>query len=384
MGGARPGSLTGAIADHEVGAADWVGGIFGYDMTGDRAADRMGQAKKPRQEMMAAAAQAAREQSAAQTQMDELERQQRIRNLGRQLTGQGLTGSAYDAALASGTHDMDRSALESAKRRLTSAEEAARNRPPNAVAGAKIEEEVTAAQQNLTAKENQAIQSAQERLRIEHQVTAEKIAGADKLIASAQEELSLRQQLIKQERDRFLSVKERIAAMTDPEQAAFVGQVQGIREKKARGETLTADEYRFTQQWGGLREFEDIKQEQTERRAGGIAARLGFGQRVEEDVSKIQRGEFGDQSRDFYGKATQAVEMKLKDQRELKVTLERDDDQLARTLADEVYRLETERDERLIGKIQAILRPMWKQDINELAGKVRQVNSQRAISARMW
>jgi hypothetical protein len=374
MGGAAPGSLSAKIAEKEVGAADWFGGMFGYDLSGNRETERREQQREQQLSAADAARQRIREQSAAEQALEEAKRQQWIREQGQQLSNRGFTGTQYDAELARRTQEKDRSAVEDAKRRVTSAEEATRNKPPSVVEAAKIDEELSAAQQALAEAEERAVQSAQERLRTEQQVTAEKMAGADRLIKSAQDELSLRQQLIDQEKERFMSVKERIAMMSDEEQAQFMDQVNTIRQKRARGETLSAEETRFAQQWRGVKELDETFGESVEARSRGVVGALGFDDQSQEEIDKINRGEFGDKDREFHGKATSAIEATIKDQREMKVTLERDDDKLARDIAEEVRRLEEERDQRLIAKLQEIFPQLWQQDIDR---KIRQVAAGR-------
>lgn len=371
-----PGSAGGWLLSTGYG---WGTGVSGRElrqnaMNSQSQTERMQTQREQALAMAGAARQQIREQSAAEQALAEAKRQQWIREQGQQLSNRGFTGTQYDAELARRTQEKDRSAVEEAKRRVTSAEEATRNKPPSVVEAAKIDEELSAAQQALAEAEQRAVQSAQERLRTEQQVTAEKMAGADRLIKSAQDELSLRQQLIDQEKERFMSVKERIAMMGDEEQAQFMDQVNTIRQKRARGETLSAEETRFAQQWRGVKELDKTFGESVEERSRGVVGALGFDDQSQEEIDKINRGEFGDKDREFHGKATSAIEATIKDQREMKVTLERDDDKLARDIAEEVRRLEEERDQRLMVKLQEILRPMWQQD---MARQGRQLNAGR-------
>jgi hypothetical protein len=172
------------------------------------------------------------------------------------------------------------------------------------------------------------------RLQVEQQISQEKIKAAEISVQKAQEEIQYRQQIIDAARGRMESGQERF------------GQMNPVQQKRAIDLLKQAQ----TQGTAGMR----LEQLAELRRLGGLGDELGkaehlargkeylgtYGARYQEEITQAQA-------------AKQKAEITLKDQRELKVNVERDDESIATRLAEEISATLKERDQILIGKVLA-------------------------------
>jgi hypothetical protein len=225
---------------------------------------------------------------------------------------------------------------------------------------AELEEKRRAAQTAITEAENRSIEAAGQRLAAEQAISREKIAGVERSIAGAKEELAVRKQAIDAEKQRFMGIQERIAAMNAQEQVAFKQQVQAIQKREAAGETQTAEEFKFTQQWAELPEFKAIKEAQAEKRSRGIVSELDLGRESRKRITDIDQGALSTPESGFRNKTTEAVNVMVKQQQEVKVKLEADENAIVRKIASEVRRLQSEQNERIAAK----LREEWDRNDN--------------------
>lgn len=211
-------------------------------------------------------------------------------------------------------------------------------RYPGAGEVAELEERLQSAREAAAEAGQREIAAAQERLQVEQEITAEKIRAADESIARTEQEISLREQWIENERQRLMSAEERFGQLTTAEQQ----QVIGIAQRAEAGDkNLTVEEMQKLQRVG-TREAKQLASDFFRQRAeaGGFSERFGGKERANIE--------------EWAGEKSQ-LEVRLKDQREFKVSLERDDAKLADQLASQVEDILETRDAELEQRFSDVL-----------------------------
>jgi hypothetical protein len=210
------------------------------------------------------------------------------------------------------------------------------------------ERQVEQARQRAAEATERETAATRNRLQVEQQISQEKIRAAETSVAKAKEEVQYHQQIADAARGRLQSGQERFGQMNPVEQKRAIDLMEQARTKGTAG--MHPEQLAFLRGIGGDAE-ETVKAEYMKR---GEAFQEHFGTRDRGLLAQSQA-------------AKQKAEIALKDQRELKVNVERDDESIATRLAEEISMTLKERDQILIGKVMA----MFKQGEQQL-GKQRQ------------
>jgi len=199
--------------------------------------------------------------------------------------------------------------------------------------------------ERVLAADDRAVVNANERLRIEREIGAGRIAAAEKAAGKTQEEIQLRRDALKEEQDKLKTSIERFGQLDAQEQARLIG----LSRRAKGGGQLTIEE------WQSLR---DVGTRQTE----GMAGRE-FQRRAE--VAGYSR-EFGAEERgtvERLGREIPALEVRLQGERQVKVKVERDDDRLVNRIKNEIDQVLNQRDEELARRLQV----QWQQEARQRA-----------------
>lgn len=302
-----------------------------------------------------AAGQRAADKARAESETREIERQASIREMEDRLRGRGLRGSDFDQARAAELAEMNKGVAEQARSRLAGLEG---KQATDASGVAELDAQIAEARKEAAAASQAEIQSVKERLSVEERISKEKIAAADEAISKAEQEIKLREDAIQREQERLMSAQEKFALMSPEERQ----RTKELMQRAEAGEQLSAEEYDFLGKLGTGR-LNDL------RRQGllDIAEREGFNE-----------GGFGRDEQQRISEeeaAKKAAEITLKDQRELKVSIERDTDALVQTLSDEISRLMKERDEDLKA---SVIREVERKDRERVLETDRKMNALRS------
>jgi len=123
-----------------------------------------------------------------------------------------------------------------------------------------------------------------------------------------------------------------------------------------------------------LREFEGIKQTQAEKLAGGLMCTLGLGKEEQSRIAQTEAGLRSDAAGGFAGKTTTAIEATIKQQQDVRVKMEADEDAIVRKITEEVLRLQAEQAERIGRQVEERVKRGMKDQANKDAGKSRARN----------
>jgi hypothetical protein len=267
--------------------------------------------------------------AAAQLAESEKRRSGEERNL---RLNQGLSAEGVQAAR------MERAAAAERVSGLETGLKAASGRGDTGDA-ARIQAELEVARKQQADAIQREADATGKRLQTERQISQEKLAAVNASIQGAEQEIALRKQAIQTERERLQGAKERFGAMDPLEQQRVAGLLQQARA----GQTLSEEDLQ-TLQGLGLRETDRIAGEQRRKKAeqGGWTG-LNLGMEEKQRIAEEKQ-------------AVGALEVKLKDQRELKVNIARDDRKLASDLAEQIAKMLNERDKLLTGLVEEISR----------------------------
>jgi hypothetical protein len=275
-----------------------------------------------------------------------------------QTTSQTIDATA-NRDQAVGAYDQARAAADAANRRIAEAERRSRELSAGMIGGervsgaemstrgaeerARIEGEIAAAQRESVAAQNRLLEETQNRLRTEQEISRVRIQAAERGVQFTKDEIALREQLIEREQGRVRSAQERLAGMSEAEFAEFRRQVEEIRRQQAAGGELTSDQFKFAQGLRDYSEFDDITRRAAETTGERRRQQLGLAETEAENAARL-RGEKKD--------LEQKLEVQLRDERELRLTVERDDSGLARRLAEEAATIMQERDRTLMDQFR--------------------------------
>lgn len=342
-GGARYGSWTDTIATKEVGVASWFSGLAGKDLVGNLAADKAARRREAAfgiaEESIAAEAQG----RSAEEQLAALRRSKEMRSF--EATLGNMPEPQRRVALAKKADDLDQLSIvgvaslrEQAEARLATAmrnDTGDDQTHAEVMAAAQAVDELNAA---MAAMHDRLATNLQERLEGEKAISAERLRAADEAISKTQDELTMRQEFIKAERERLMSAQERFGQMTPEQQQRLIG----LKRRADAGEELSMPDMQELERGIGTRGVSEM--------AGAAyrtnALRHGWAEIAEPEERRLALDET----------VAQQLEVKLKDQRELRVTMERDDDKLAEKLAARIRDERDKRDEILIKKTLEIIR----------------------------
>jgi len=328
---------------------------------------RMEEERDRQREESAAAAERIRNEATARARGEQAARGLDLLAIDRRADERGLKGAEADAYRARSVQGRDIAALDQARAEAAELERRQAEfrgtgridgRVADSKAAKELEAQIAAARERQSVAEQQAVESSKQRLAAEQAITQEKMRGADELIAKGREEIAMREAAIEREKQAKMTAADRIAAMTAEEQSQFEQQITAIREKQAAGETLTAEEYRFAQSWSGVREVASIRDEQRERRSAGVLGRTGLLDREDEEIRRIERGQTGDQTREFAGRTMAEVEARIKQQTEVKVKLEMDRTALVRDITEQIREQQSQQYRRIMEDVQRELDPI--------------------------
>jgi hypothetical protein len=227
-------------------------------------------------------------------------------------------------------------------------------------ARAGLESQVEKAKREAEAADARRVQTAWEVLSQEERIKQVRISAADESISKTQQEINLRQKLIDQDRGRLMTAKDRIANMGEGEQAEF-----GRVLLKARHDirTLTSEEHRLLSSVD-TEETANLRRGSAEFRSRAFFERYGFGR---EENERIARNE----------EASKNLVATLKDDRELRQTVERDDNEVVRKVGERFREIINERDRLLLDKIQRELESGDAKTRQYIENKLRQLGGQR-------
>jgi len=344
---------------------------------------RMQEAADIGRQQAEAATLAERQRQAGLMQLGDVNRQRAFLGIDRDLAGRGLSGAELEAERARQRQAFGANELTGARAAAEGASTALSQFTATGMIGGKVatqagaaelREKAAGSEMALVEAENRAVALAQQRLTAEQEISRERISTVDKSIAGAQQELAIRQAAVDAEKTRLMSAQERLAGMTDEQQAEFAEKVKGVRSAVEAGGTLTAEQFQFAQQWSGLREFEGIKEVQAEKRAGGLMAGLGLGKEEQSRMAQAQAGLVGDPKGEFFGKASTAIEATIKQQQDVRVKMEADEEAIVRKITEEVLRLQAEQAERIGRQVEERVKRGMKDQANKDAGKSRARN----------
>jgi len=236
--------------------------------------------------------------------------------------GRGMAGATYGVA---------QSMAAEASRQAEQARKALGGLQPGATAmdRAKLEAAAEAAAKAEQTATERMIGANQERLAQEERIRDVRLQSADESIAKTQEEIAMRQSLIDREKQRLMSAQERIAGMNEGEKAQYAELIQRAR---AGGE-LTSEEFRQLKTVG-LEETDRLSREYAEKMSRGFLQQTGMGKEEADRISRLE-------------KEKKAMEVTLKDQRDLRVNIERDDNALVQRIAEQIQKQMEERDRKL-------------------------------------
>jgi hypothetical protein len=271
--------------------------------------------------------------------------------------------SSYDQSVAA----QGRAGLmaEESRRRL----EAAQGRMSEAATPegrAAAEGELSAAMRLSLEAEQRLMQATQDRKTQEESIANVRRQSADENIARTRDEISLRQGLIDQERQRMMSAAERVASMNPAQQA----ELARVWEKvQTRPEAATSEDFNTLGGLAGLRPVDEMRRSLAERMTQPFFDRTGLLKQSQDTVSRLQ-------------KEIDRMNVTVKDQRELRVNVERDDsdaiDRAAATILEQFRRYDQNFEESLTRKLQA----GFSQIRAETDQKLRQLGTQSAQSTR--
>lgn len=287
---------------------------------------------------------------------------------------QAVAGGNYDQAKTEADAASQRlKDLEARQQALASGQIGGRQMTGAELAGGagaqervRIEEQIKAAQEQQVAAQQKMAEASRERLAVEQEVGRVRLEAAERGIQFTKDEIALREQLIEREKGKVRSAQERLAGMNDEEFARFQQQIKDIRGKQATGEELTAEEFKFAQGLRDYKEFDDITRRAAETTGERRRAALGLGAT---EVANVDR--LGEEKKNLQ----EQLNVQLKDERELRVNIQRDDDKLARQVAREIAQTLADRDKQLIDRIR-------RETQEELARLRQTLNEQGYVRSR--
>jgi|GEM_PF-6174715 len=272
----------------------------------------------------------------ARAKRGEIGRGRTTRDIERAADMRGMTGSGRDLFIARGEQQRalgdvwnTQSRMDEAGRKVSEAANSG-----NMVTAGEARAELAKAQEDAVKASDRLAESAKERLRAEQEMAKVRIDAADKALKKSQEELDARKEGIKEEQNRLKSAEERFGAMTRGEQREMIR----IQKKADEGGTLSVEEAKRLEGLG-TRRTEAIASSTYRSRADAAGFGKYFGKEERAEIGKLQ-------------KEAKALEIQIRDQRQLKVTIERDDAALARALG-EMVRREMEIRDRILEQMVA-------------------------------
>lgn len=263
-------------------------------------------------------------------------------------TGQGAQQRQSSRALAMAeiqgqtVRDQERavrSELDARRREREDAEKKLTGDVGGPVQADELRGKASAARQAEAALQQQLLSVTGQRLQQEQQISEIRKSAADQSIQSTRDEIQLRQQLVEADKQRLMSAEERIAGMNEQQQAALAKTIQKARS----GQTLTAEEFGQIGSLSGLSEIDSLRRKQAEERARAFMAQTGVG-KEERDRMRVNE------------EAQKQLEIRLKDQRELRVNIERDDNALIEGIVSRVAEETERRDKALLEEMDWRLR----------------------------
>jgi hypothetical protein len=259
-----------------------------------------------------------------------------VRGLERQAQQMGLKGDRKDQYVARGRQRHETAGVWDSQRQLDQARQGlATARENHDVVGVRENEaRVEVARQAAIAASDRMVSATQERLSIEKKVAQTRLDAADRAIQKARQELDARKEAIKTEQQRLMSAKERFGQMSRGEQRELIR----IKQRADSGARLSvADAQKL--QGLGTRDTERIAKQEFSRRGdeGGFGQHFGGGERQE--INRLKR-------------EAEKLTVEIRDKRELRVTVLRDDSALAARLRQTIAHEMEVRDERLIELIE--------------------------------
>lgn len=229
-------------------------------------------------------------------------------------------------------------------------------RTANADDATKLRSQAEAAYQREQEAMARLTQTNQERLAAEERIRDVRISAADEAIGKTREEISLREGLIEKERQRLMSAQERIASMSEGEKSEY----KRVLDKARSGQDLTAEEFR---QIGNVNteETERLRREYADRMSKAFMDSTGLGKDEQQRIDRLR-------------KEQEALQVRLKDDREMRVNIERDDGAMAQRISDEIVRQMGDRDRRLIEAIERNVEAKLAARDQRDASRARQLN----------
>jgi hypothetical protein len=274
----------------------------------------------------------------AESRADAIARERAFRYQELSLRGQGLTGTDLDAEMARRRSTEATRGLAAAQTQAGSAQAELDRRMAtgdmNASQRAELDARIEGRARAVAEAEERVLASTKERLSVEQRIAQERLTAADQAIAKAEQEVSKREQLIEATRKSLLSAEERFGQLDTAEQQ----RLKDLMRRAQTGGNLSVEEYQALQ-GVGTEESRRIASDAFRRRASAAGFGDVFGKEEREDIARAERE-----------KAT--FEATIRDQRELKVTIERDDRDLANRITQQAADLMRERDERLLAEVQ--------------------------------
>ncbi len=320
-----------ALGDSSENAESFVGALVSWRKAAREAAESTEALSRSEQRralalaMGGAQVERVRARAEADDSRAEIARNTLTRKLERLATTKGLTGGQRDLFLARGQQQGatagvwdTQQQLDTARANLAKIRE--RNDMSSAVEAPGAVAAVEVARQRAVEASDRLREATDERLRAEHEIAEERIRAADEAISKAERERDVRLDAIKTEQTALRSAEERFGAMSTAEQQSLIR----IQKKAAAGGDLSVAEAKRLESLG-TRGGERIASDLYRRRADAAGFSQYFGAEERQEIGRLK-------------KEAAALEVNIKDQRELKVTIQRDDQALAQRLVAAVDR----------------------------------------------
>ncbi len=261
---------------------------------------------------------------------------QATRQMERDADRRGLRGDQRDAFVARGRQQHETAGVWDSQKQLDQARQSLSTARQNndMVGSMEAQAQVEQARQAAIAASDRLTSATRDRLDVEKRIGQARLDAADKAIQKAKQELDARKEAIKTEQQRFMSAKERFGQMSRGEQRELIR----IKQRADSGARLSVQDAQKLQGLG-TRDTEKIASSEFRQRAkeGGFSDFFGAGERQE--VNRLK-------------KEAEKLSVEIKDQRELKVTIVRDDNALVARLRKTIEHEMAIRDDRLVELIE--------------------------------
>ena len=187
--------------------------------------------------------------------------------------------------------------------------------------------EIAAINQDIAEASERSATAVQGLLDTERAISAEKIRAADESIRRTQDEISLRKSMIEQEQDALRTAEVRFGLLSEGQQQ----QILNLKDRFDQGQDVGVGGMKLLAQYGTVDEQEELEKYGRDR-----TAQTGFGARFAQE----EPGRKEKRQQEIAG-----FELRLKDDREFKVTVEQDTDTIVDRLVDTINKELTRRGE---------------------------------------